>query len=316
MQLKRPFTGVIAAPLLPMTEDQAVDWKTLDRYMDWIAGQKPAAIAMNMDASEVISLTEEEQFEVVAVCRKAIGGRVPLLSGVVAGSTKAAAAKAARLRDAGVDGFAIFPPFPTFSGAPVPEEMIVRYHRAIADASGLPIICFQFPKGWGPDYTPAILKAIAEIPQLVAIKESSFDVAQTQSTIEHAAKLKQPIGVLTGSDTFIFEAMVMGCTGALIGFGGTATAELVAMYAAVERGDISAGKAIWDRLGPLARYCWKPPIRDFRPRMKEALKLQGIFPHATCREPQLGVGEDERKAIEAILRTAGMLGTGMIRKVG
>jgi 4-hydroxy-tetrahydrodipicolinate synthase len=313
--LKRPFTGVIAAPLLPMHDDQSVDWATLERYMDWIAGQKPAAIAMNMDASEVVSLTEEEQFEVVRVCRAGIGGRVPFLSGIVAGSTKAAAAKAAKLRDAGVEGFAIFPPFPTFSGAPVPEEMIVRYHRAIAEASGLPIICFQFPKNWGPDYTPEILRAIAEIPQIVAIKESSFDVAQTLLTIDGAAKLKRPIGVLTGSDTFIFEAMVMGCDGALIGFGGTATAELVAMHAAVKRGDISAGKAIWDKLGPLARWCWRPPIRDFRPRMKEALKLQGIFPSAMCREPQLGVDDSDRREIAAILAKAGMLGTGM-RKAG
>lgn len=313
--LPRPFKGVIAAPLLPMHDDQSVDWATLERYMDWIAGQKPAAIAMNMDASEVISLSEDEQFEVVRVCRAAIAGRVPLLSGVVAGSTKAAAAKAAKLRDAGVAGFAIFPPFPTFSGAPVPEDMIVRYHRAIAEASGLPIICFQFPKGWGPDYTPSILKAVAEIPQLVAIKESSFDVAQTLQTIDGAAKLARPIGVLTGSDTFIFEAMVMGCDGALIGFAGTATAELVAMQAAVARGDISAGKAIWDRIGPLARWCWRPPIRDFRPRMKEALKLQGIFPSAACREPQLGVDDADRREIASILRTAGMLGTGM-RKAG
>lgn len=305
--LKRPFSGVIAAPLLPMHEGGDIDWHTLERYMDWIAGQKPAGIAMNMDASEVIALTEEEQFEVVRVCREAIGGRVPFLSGVVAGSTKAAAAKAERLTKAGVDGFPIFPPFPTFSGAPVPAEMILRYHRAIASAAGKPIICFQFPKGWGPDYTPEILRAVAEIPELIAIKESSFDVAMTQQTIEAAAGLERPIGVLTGSDTFIFEAMVMGCTGALIGFAGTATRELVAMNDGVQRGDLAAAKAIWARLGPIARYCWRPPIRDFRPRMKEVLKLQGLFPSAACREPQLGVSEAERAALAKLCRQQGVL---------
>ena len=124
--LRRPFTGVIAAPLLPMHQDGAIDWSTLERYIDWIAAQAPGGIAMNMDASEVIALTEEEQFEIVRVCRSAIAGRCPFLSGVVAGSTRAAAVKAERLARAGVDGFAIFPPLPTFSGAPVPEEMIVR----------------------------------------------------------------------------------------------------------------------------------------------------------------------------------------------
>jgi 4-hydroxy-tetrahydrodipicolinate synthase len=185
--------------------------------------------------------------------------------------------------------------------------MILRFHRAIAQASELPLICFQFPKGWGPDYTPEILHAMADIPQLVAIKESSFDIAQTQQTIEVAHALPQPIGVLTGSDTFIFEAMMMGCDGALIGFAGTATAELVAMHGAVRRGDFAAGQAVWARLGPVARFCWRLPIRDFRPRMKEVLRLQGLFPSAACREPQLGIGDDERQGIARLCAQAGLV---------
>ena len=276
--------------------------------MDWIAAQNPAAIVMNVDASEVIALEEDEQLQVIQVCRKAIAGRVPFLSGLVAGSTLGAARKAERLRQAGAEGLTVFPPFPTFSGAPVPQEMIVRYHRAIADAGALPIICFQFPKGWGPDYTPEILQAMAEIPQLIAIKEASFDVGQTLQTIEVARKLPRPIGVLTGSDTFIFEAMLMGCNGALIGFASTATAELVAMHAAVQSGDLAGARAIWDRLGPIARYCWRLPIRDFRPRMKEVLRLQGHFPSAACREPQLGIAPSERQEIARLYRESGLAG--------
>lgn len=185
--------------------------------------------------------------------------------------------------------------------------MIHRYHKAIADAARIPIICFQFPKGWGPDYTPEILKRMAEIPELVAIKESSFDVAQTLSTIEVAAALPRPIGVLTGSDTFIFEAMTMGCTGALIGFAGSFTRELVAMNAGVQNGDLAAARRIWIQLGPIARYCWRPPIRDFRPRMKEVLRLQGHVASAACREPQLGIDADERAEIARLMRKQGLL---------
>ena len=306
--IKRPFTGVIAAPMLPMHASGEIDWATLERYIDWIAAQGPAGIIMNMDASEVIALEDDEQRRVIEICSKVIAQRVPLLSGVVGGSTRAAARKAQQLREAGAQGLAVFPPFPTFSGVPVPEAMIVRYHRAIADASDLPLICFQFPKGWGPDYTPEILRAMAEIPQIVAIKESSFDVTQTLQTVETARQLRSPIGVLTGSDTFIFEAMVMGCDGALIGFAGTATAELVAMHDAVQRKELAFAQAVWSRLGPIARYCWRPPIRDFRPRMKEVLRLQGHFPSAACREPQLGIAQDERDAIAQLCRQQGLIG--------
>ncbi|MCE2878210.1 MAG: dihydrodipicolinate synthase family protein [Comamonadaceae bacterium] len=262
---------------------------------------------MNMDASEVIALSEDEQEQVIRVCLGALGGRVPFLSGIVAGSTRSAAAKAERYARMGVEGFPVFPPFPTFSGAPVPSEMIYRYHKAIADAAHLPIICFQFPKGWGPDYSPEILRRVAEIAEVVAIKEASFDVAQTLSTIEAAASLPKPIGVLTGSDTFIFEAMMMGCHGALIGFAGSFTRELVEMNAGVHGGDIAKARAIWEKLGPIARYCWRPPIRDFRPRMKEVLRLQGLFECAAVREPQLGIDEAERAQIRRLMVDNGLL---------
>lgn len=305
--LKRPCHGVIAAPFLPMHPDGEIDWSGLERYMDGLAAQSPAGIAMNMDASEVIALSEDEQEQVIRVCLGALGGRVPFLSGIVAGSTRSAAAKAERYARMGVEGFPVFPPFPTFSGAPVPSEMIYRYHKAIADAAHLPIICFQFPKGWGPDYSPEILRRVAEIAEVVAIKEASFDVAQTLSTIEAAASLPKPIGVLTGSDTFIFEAMMMGCHGALIGFAGSFTRELVEMNAGVHGGDIAKARAIWEKLGPIARYCWRPPIRDFRPRMKEVLRLQGLFECAAVREPQLGIDEAERAQIRRLMVDNGLL---------
>jgi 4-hydroxy-tetrahydrodipicolinate synthase len=65
--------------------------------------------------------------------------------------------------------------------------------------------------------------------------------------------------------------------------------------------------AIWARLGPLARYCWRDPIRDYRPRMKEVLKLQGLIPHATVREPQLGVDDAERETLRVLAKRAGLI---------
>ena len=91
--LKRPFHGVIAAPFLPMHSDGEIDWPGLERYMDWLAVQNPAGIAMNMDASEVIALSEDEQDQVIRVCLGVLRGRVPFLSGIVAGSTRSAAAR-------------------------------------------------------------------------------------------------------------------------------------------------------------------------------------------------------------------------------
>jgi 4-hydroxy-tetrahydrodipicolinate synthase len=113
--------------------------------------------------------------------------------------------------------------------------------------------------------------------------------------------------VLTGSDTFIYEAMLMGCDGALIGFAGTAVRELVAMNDKVQNGDAQGAREIWQQLGPIAKFCWRPPIRDFRPRMKELLVLQGLFDHAAVRRPQLGLDEAERAHIKDLARAAQLI---------
>lgn len=304
--LKRPFSGVISAPLLPMLPDASIDWVALRSYIAWIAEQRPTAIAMNMDASEVVALTMDEQIKVIEVSREAINGVCPLLSGVLAGSTALAVENGRALKKAGADGLVVFPAFPTFLGSPLPVEMVVEFHRGVADGVGLPIVAFQFPRGWGPDFSPAMMDAIIKVPQLFAIKESSFDAQMTIQAVESAGKYADRPAILTGSDTFIFEALMMGCDGALIGFAGTATRELVEMQQAVATGDYARGKAIWDRLAPIARYCWRAPVRDFRPRMKELLKFQGLFPHATVRAPQLGVSEAEKLHIHELAIAAGM----------
>jgi len=302
-----PLHGICAAPMLPMTPDFAIDWASTRRYLDWIADQAPAAIAMNMDASEGPSLFREEQLEVVRVTKEVVAGRCPVHSGLIASSTADAETFAKELVAAGAEGLVVFPPIPVFLSKPVETEMLVGFHRAVAEVVDVRIIGFQFPVGMGPDFTPTVLEAMIEIPNLIGLKEASFDLLHTQQTIEAAGRLARPIGVCTGSDTFILEAFIMGCDGALIGFAGTATAELVAMHAAVERRDYASGYDIWDRLGPLARYCWRAPIRDYRPRMKEVLVMQGLIDNAAVRPPQLPVDDAERAELARLARAAGLI---------
>ncbi|MEP7061991.1 MAG: dihydrodipicolinate synthase family protein [Betaproteobacteria bacterium] len=306
--------GIIAAPALPMLPDYSIDWASLRTYLRWVGRQQPTAIAMNMDASEAPSLTRDEQLEVVRVSVEVLQG-LPLVSGLIAGSTADAVDWGNALKEAGAHALAVFPPFPTFLGNPVPTEMIYRFHKEIGDGVGLPLIAFQFPKAWGPDFPPDCLEALVKIPQLVGLKEASFDTTKTIETIAAAKALPRKLGILTGSDTFILEAMMMGCDGALIGFAGTATAQLVAMHGAAAARDYASAFAIWDRLGPLARFCWRAPIRDYRPRMKEVLKLQGLIPHATVRPPQLGVDAAERSELRRLVRAAGLVGRAPMQAV-
>jgi 4-hydroxy-tetrahydrodipicolinate synthase len=241
-----------------------------------------------------------------------MGDACPLISGLIAGSTAGAVRRGNELKAAGAQGLAVFPPFPVFLGNPVPAAMIYEYHKAIADGVGLPLIAFQFPKAWGPDFPPETLEQLATIPEIIGLKEASFDTTKTVETIATAKALPRKLGIMTGSDTFILEAMIMGCDGALIGFASTFTAELIAMQRAAAARDFATAFALWDRLGPLARYCWRAPIRDYRPRIKEVLKMQGIIPYATVRPPQLPVDDAERLELRRLLAHAGPLAAGSV----
>ncbi len=307
------LTGIVAAPILPMHPDFSIDWDSLRSYLAWIARQRPTAIAMNMDASEGPSLSRDEMLEVVRVSRGVIQDACPLVSGLIVGSTADAVTFGKALKAAGAQGLAIFPPFPTFLGNPVPARMIYEYHKAIADGVDLPLIAFQFPKAWGPDFPPETLRELVKIPQVIGLKEASFDTTKTLETIDAARSLPRKIGILTGSDTFILEAMIFGCDGALIGFAGTATDQLIRMQGAVVKKDFDTAFEIWARLGPLARYAWRAPIRDYRPRMKEVLVMQGMIRHAAVRPPQLPVDDAERAELRRLAEHAGLVTRGKSR---
>jgi 4-hydroxy-tetrahydrodipicolinate synthase len=291
-------SGIISAAVLPFEDTGAIDWKTLERYIIQVAAGDPRAIAMNMAVSEVSSLEVPEQLDVIRRCKATLAGGCTLLSGLNVTHTAAAVEHARRLVDAGAEGLVIFPPVPAFLSAPS-LSMIVDYHSAVAEAVTVPLLAFQtnfcsYPKG--------TIAALSQIPTIVAIKDASFNVDLTLDNVKEANSAKRKIGMLTGSDTFILEAMLMGCDGALIGFAAMATAELVRMHTYATQGKITEAYEIWGKLGPLARICWRQPIRDYRVRTKYALMKQGVLPNFKVRAPFPTIVDADRADIDQAFR--------------
>jgi 4-hydroxy-tetrahydrodipicolinate synthase len=293
----KPWSGVIAAPFLPFTPDLAIDWRTLEKYIAAIAAGGPRAIAMNMSASEGYSMEPEEHAEVIRVCKRAVAGACPILSGVTESYTAGARTAARRMVEAGADGIVVFPPLPITLFRPVAIAMVIDFHAAIAEAVDTPVFAFQTPTSPYPNGTTA---ALAKIPRIVGIKDAGFSVEGTWQTIREAEAAGGNLAVLTGSDTFILEAMLMGCDGAMIGFAGTATARLVAMHEHARRNEVAPAYAIWKELAPLAQACWKAPLIDYRVRMKYALMRQGLFANALCRPPQSQLNDADRAELDAL----------------
>jgi len=112
---------------------------------------------------------------------------------------------------------------------------------------------------------------------------------------------------VTGNYDFIFESFVLGADGGLLGFSTLAIGEQVQMLTLVKQGDILKAQEIWHVIGPLEALVFSPPLRDYRPRIKEALTMLGIIPRATIRKPFLPISDAERQRLRQALKQAKLL---------
>jgi 4-hydroxy-tetrahydrodipicolinate synthase len=301
--MSNPFqSGIIPAPIMPFTETAAVDWRTMERYVGQMAGAGISALAMNMAAAEATALDHAEQYEALRRTKAVLAGSVPLVSGLIAGHTAGAVDHARRLVDAGAEALVVFPPLPTFLSKPLPAQIVVDYHGAVMKAVDVPIIAFQTANA---GYPPGTIRALADLG-VVAIKDAAFDIDRTWEIVEEARETDGRIAVLTGNDTFVLEALLMGCEGALIGLAGAFTAEIVRMQKFAAAGQATEAYAIWNELGPIARVCWSNPLRDYRPRMKYVLMKQGIIPTDVTRAPQTRISDHDRAKIDALFDRHGL----------
>jgi 4-hydroxy-tetrahydrodipicolinate synthase len=295
--------GLIPATLLPLTDQHAIDEAALRAYIRWLlAFDGLKALAVNMDTGEGPHLSREERRRVLEIYRDETAGRLPLLAGISARYTAEAVDLARDAEAAGASGLVIFP-IPAFAGEPLSADVPYAYHRAIADAVPLPMVLFQLqPALAGVLFSRETLLRLIDIPNIVAIKEASFDAVRFVETRRILDEAPRRITFLTGNDNFIFESFVLGAEGALIGFGTIAIAEQIEMFRLIAAGEVDAAARINDAIvKPLADALFASPVRNYRARLKEALRQMGVVPSATMRPPLLDLDATECDAVRRAL---------------
>lgn len=300
------LSGIIPAIVTPMSGDAEVDLRAVPRYVDWLAGQGPVALAVNVDTGEGPHLSPAEREAMLVAVGEALAGRAQVVAGVGGPSTRDAVANARQAEAAGAAALLIFP-VPAFLSQPLRVDVVYRHHAEIAAATDLPLILFQLqPALGGAIYPPAVLDALLDIPSVVAIKEASFDPIRY---LELRARLRsgdRRVLLLSGNDNFIGESFLLGADGALLGFATLGTAEHVALLAAAKAGDAARVEELGRPLQLLSDVIFAPPVVDYRARTKEALRMLGVIPSAAVRPPLLPVDDAERARIQDALEAAGL----------
>jgi len=301
--------GITPATVLPLTQDAQIDEAELRAYVRWIARQGIKAVAVNVDTGEGPHLWHEERLRVLRIYKEELAGTgIPIVAGLGASFTAQAVKYAQEYQAAGADCLLVFP-ITAYLGQPLAPEVPYRYHQAIADETGLPLILFTLqPALGGTDFSDETLLRLLEIPQVTAIKEALFDAKRFREivTLVRAAHADR-ITVLTGNDNFIWESYLLGAEGALLGACAVTTRTHVDVYEAARRGDWGAAREKGDRIQKVVDAIFAAPVRDYRARCKEVLVMQGVVKHAHMRPPLVAVGPEDRQRLKTALEQAGEL---------
>lgn len=301
------FGGLFPATILPMTEDAQIDEAALRQYMRHVAESPVHGVAINVDTGEAVHLSHAERVRIIEVVVDEIGDQLPVIAGLPAQFTQQAVAYGRDYRDAGASALLVFP-ISAYMGEPLEPELVLRYHTAVGDGVGLPLVLFNLVQSLGGTLlSPAILEQLCGLAPVVAIKDASFDAKAYVDVVAAVRGQRRPVAILTGNDPFIYESFVLGADGALLGFGAGPTDQLAAMVDAAVAGRLDEAKTIMHRLTPLMQAVFAPPARNYRARLKEALVMQGVLERATVREPLLPVSESDRTAVRSAMIIAGEL---------
>jgi len=298
------FSGIMPANILPFRADLSIDEPAYRKHLRWLA-ETPGVtgIVANGHAAEVASLSRDERKRALAIALDEIGGACPIVAGVYTDGTAEAVALARDARDAGAAGVLLFPPTLFMWGAQLKPDMVLRHYREVATV-GLPIIAFEYPPVSGIGYSPETLARLAEIPQVVGIKEWSNDIVAFEQNLRAVRSTGRPVAMLSSFTMSLLATFLLGADGAISGMG-SVTADLQAeLFAACQKGDVDGARRINDRLEPLVRVFYAPPFVDMHNRMKEALVLLGRIPAAHVRPPLTPIPAAERDAIARALALA------------
>jgi 4-hydroxy-tetrahydrodipicolinate synthase len=300
--------GVLPAAILPMTSDYEPDFKSFARYLEWLISQRAVALAVNMDTGEGPQLKSAERRRVIEVAAETANGRCGVVAGVMGATTRDAVEMAIMCKDAGADGLVVFPNS-AFRNEPLDSRIPVDYHKAIAEATGLPIILFQLaPVFGGVNYSRETLLKLIEIPEVVAIKEASFDPKYFTFTKKTLDMADHKITFLTGNDLFITESFMLGAEGALLGFCAIGCGLVADMLSKFQQGEWQQAMSMRSMVQEFVEVIYADPVLDYRARCKVALAhINVIEPTRTfVRPPMLQISPEESEKIAIALSKAGI----------
>lgn len=288
--------GIIPPVATPMLANEDLDLPRFKWYLDRLIKEGVHGLFVLGTNSEFYALDEQEKQQVIATAVEHVRGRLPVFAGTGAETTREAVRLTKMAEREKVDGVSVITPYFIMPN----QQEIFDHYRRIAESTSLPVILYNNPSTCGGlKIDVDTVARLAEIPNIVAVKDSSGDL---QNTMEYVRVVPKRFSVLMGRDTLIYSAMQFGVRGAIPATANIAPGLLAEIYNAFERGDLKASQAAQVRLNPIRLAL---SLGTAPGGVKAALELLGLG-IGPCRSPVAPLTKEGEKKMRAALESAGL----------
>ena len=290
------FTGSMVAMVTPMNTDGSVDWPALEKLVEHHIAQGTDAIVSVGTTGESATLDHNEHAEVIERTVKAVAGRIPVIGGTGANSTSEAILLTERAAAAGVDGCLLVVPY---YNKP-PQEGLYQHFRTIAEAVAIPQILYNVPGRTAVDMHNDTTLRLAEIENIVAIKDATNDLDRGRDLINRSP---QDFIVYSGEDGTACELMLSGGKGTISVTANVAPELMHRMCAAAVAGNVKEARDLNTQLEKLhqALFVESNPIPA-----KWAVQQQGII-GAGIRLPLLPLSVANQEVVREAMQAVGVI---------
>jgi 4-hydroxy-tetrahydrodipicolinate synthase len=300
----KTFSKVLPAANLPMMPDLSIDEEAYRKHLRWLMTHDIGGLVISGHAGELESLTPKERVQVAEMARKEIPDNFPMVVGCTGLSTRELVECAKDAKAAGADGLLVMP-IPHFAfGAVDRPELIVPCFEELAEKIDLPMIVFRYGVKTGLMYSVEVLLKIAEkVPQVVAIKDSSFDYEEAWVAFQNFPR-KINFLVAHGS---LFLIRFATSDGAVSSFSNVAPEFITKLYELAHSGKMEEATKLFNKIRPLSDAIYhKTPLMQHWVVEKEALTARGRFPRSTVRPPFQPLPAEHIDGIRKAVAAAGL----------
>ncbi|MHB8780548.1 MAG: 4-hydroxy-tetrahydrodipicolinate synthase [Candidatus Geothermincolia bacterium] len=292
--------GCLVPVVTPFDAQGGVDEAALAIVNDFLIDEQAAdAIIPCGTTGESPTLSHAEHLRVIEATIEQVAGRVPVIAGTGSNSTAEAIEMTRQAEELGVDGCLLVGPYynrPT-------QEGIYRHFRAIAESTSLPLILYNIPARTGRNIEPETVLRLAEIPNIVGIKEASGDIGAATRIISDTRDSGKDFYVYSGEDALTYHILCLGGHGCVAAVGHVIGREFGDMCRMVWEGRLSEAQELHFKLLPLveALFCEPNPTA-----IKQALSWMGL-PAGTLRLPLLPLSERGQDVLRAAMIRLGKM---------